>query len=388
MVDGGNLLFCKPELKPLELDQLLAKARAVIQAYNEIGVAGVAIGPYDLAAGYGRLRELMQLAEFPFLCANLLDRDTGRPVFQPYTVIEAGGFKVGLIGVMDPPEGAFWLSSQERAFRVDPIYKSVKQYTKELKDQSCDLIVVLSSADAKKFRLLTQNYPYVDIYITGDPQDAIQIPWKIGSSIVANSGHLGRYVGDIYVESNVPGSPPIIKHHFVAMKPELADDPFVKRTVDHYYNYVAMVRSSDPGKYVEEKEQEVNLKYGHAVYVSAPGCGKCHPKEYSKWEQTSHAKAYRSIPTDQRNRVECLECHVTGFGEQGGFFLGERGPDLTGIQCEACHGPGSLHPASPAVRSGQQVRQVCQQCHTKSRSPGFQLKAYLKRVACNRGEEG
>ena len=40
---------------------------------------------------------------------------------------------------------------------------------------------------------------------------------------------------------------------------------------------------------------------------------------------------------------QCLQCHVTGFGKPGGFTSREETPDLLGVQCEMCHGPGSLY---------------------------------------------
>ncbi|MHB8766989.1 MAG: multiheme c-type cytochrome, partial [Deferrisomatales bacterium] len=80
-------------------------------------------------------------------------------------------------------------------------------------------------------------------------------------------------------------------------------------------------------------------------------------------------------------RVECLECHVTGFGEWGGWG-GAGGIDLAGVQCEACHGPGSLHPAAKISRAGAAAEKACRQCHTRSRSPQFKLKDYLPRVPC------
>ena len=80
--------------------------------------------------------------------------------------------------------------------------------------------------------------------------------------------------------------------------------------------------------------------------------------------------------------MECVECHVTGYGRWGGYDGAGGGADLTGVQCEECHGPGSLHPATSGILAGEAVQQACRRCHTRSRSPDFRLKEYLSRIGC------
>jgi cytochrome c peroxidase len=36
-------------------------------------------------------------------------------------------------------------------------------------------------------------------------------------------------------------------------------------------------------------------------------------------------------------------CHVTGWGKPGGFTSLEETPDLAGVGCETCHGPGGTY---------------------------------------------
>jgi hypothetical protein len=383
VVDGGNLFFYKSRLKPFEKSQFLVKARVIVEAYNAIGVAAIALGPYDFAAGFGSLLELRHLAAFPFLCANLLNRQTGEPVFQPYLVVEKADHKIGLIGLLDSSGDMPWLSSRSETYRLEANYASVKRYAKELDEQGCDFIAVLSSVPPKKFRLLAKNIPQVDLYIAGDPKNKLRIPWKIGSAMVANASQLGKYLGHVSVDFDPRDRRrPETKHHVVPMKPEYPDDPSVKRIVDHYFNYVAMVKLKQPQQYVEEQEQKVNLKYGHAVYVSADDCKKCHPEQYEKWLETRHARAFGDLPAENRSRIECVGCHVTGFGRWGGTFGDGKEPDLAGVQCEACHGPGSLHPASSAFRDREALTKACRSCHTRSRSPDFKLTSYLRQIAC------
>lgn len=87
-----------------------------------------------------------------------------------------------------------------------------------------------------------------------------------------------------------------------------------------------------------------------ATYVGGDACRKCHFTEHKAWLDTGHSRAWENLPeryrdpaqTDERGRA-CIACHVTGWQQPGGFQDVEASANLLGVQCEACHGPGSLH---------------------------------------------
>ena len=74
-------------------------------------------------------------------------------------------------------------------------------------------------------------------------------------------------------------------------------------------------------------------------YLGEKKCKKCHIKEHKTWAETKHANAFECLTDKYKKDEECLKCHTTGMGE-GGFVSVEETPELLGIQCEQCHGPG------------------------------------------------
>ena len=96
---------------------------------------------------------------------------------------------------------------------------------------------------------------------------------------------------------------------------------------------------------------------GEPAYVGAKKCKSCHIKQYKSWEQTHMAQSFEVLKpgirpeekkkagldpaADYSTDPECLPCHTTGYGRPGGFESLEATPALVGVQCEACHGPGS-----------------------------------------------
>jgi two-component sensor histidine kinase len=71
-------------------------------------------------------------------------------------------------------------------------------------------------------------------------------------------------------------------------------------------------------------------------YVGAAKCKACHMPEHKTWTESAHAKAFDKLKPEEQTKAECLSCHSTGHGKTAA-----EGADLKGVQCEACHGPGS-----------------------------------------------
>ena len=80
------------------------------------------------------------------------------------------------------------------------------------------------------------------------------------------------------------------------------------------------------------------------TYIGVKRCLSCHPKQCATWQKTKHArKAWEIAPERKWVPAECFPCHATGYGQPTGFKDPESTPELGGVTCEACHGPGSNH---------------------------------------------
>jgi nitrate/TMAO reductase-like tetraheme cytochrome c subunit len=101
---------------------------------------------------------------------------------------------------------------------------------------------------------------------------------------------------------------------------------------------------------------------GAADYIGAAKCKMCHKLQYESWSGLDHAKAFEQLKPEDQGNAECLKCHATGGSA-----------DLPGVQCEACHGPGSdyksmkvMKDVDAAVAAGLVIpnEQTCLGCHT------------------------
>ncbi|MBI5014254.1 MAG: cytochrome c family protein [Deltaproteobacteria bacterium] len=113
-------------------------------------------------------------------------------------------------------------------------------------------------------------------------------------------------------------------------------------------------------------------------YMGVKWCTGCHSRESSNpklrvfhsWEGSAHAKAWEVLPEEDRANPACLKCHTTGYGMP--WRSETTAEDLRGVQCEACHGPGSHYYTWNVMKSRPlalsrglwlPTREVCAKCH-------------------------
>jgi hypothetical protein len=102
----------------------------------------------------------------------------------------------------------------------------------------------------------------------------------------------------------------------------------------------------------------VPAETGHD-YVGSKKCKMCHIKEWKSWSETKMAQAFEVLKPNVRAEAKkgagldpakdystdetCLPCHVSGWGQEGGFKDIASTPELAGVGCEMCHGPGGTY---------------------------------------------
>jgi hypothetical protein len=105
---------------------------------------------------------------------------------------------------------------------------------------------------------------------------------------------------------------------------------------------------------------------GEASYTGDAECADCHDEEATFWAGTGHAKAYKTLSDQFKEfNLDCVSCHVTGYDQPGGSTV-THVDNLKNVQCEACHGPGSLHAEDPEAKNLIRLeppRDLCVKCH-------------------------
>lgn len=112
-----------------ELDAGLAEMLRLIRGGNH------AQGPY--------LQNPYQGANFPYICANLVDAATGQPLFAPYVVRMVEGVPVGFIGAILHQAGAFLSPDSLEGLKVLDEAETINRYVRELQAQGVHAMVAV-----------------------------------------------------------------------------------------------------------------------------------------------------------------------------------------------------------------------------------------------------
>lgn len=117
-----------------------------------------------------------------------------------------------------------------------------------------------------------------------------------------------------------------------------------------------------------------------AGYIGADKCKVCHQIQFKSWMEGKHAKAFEVLKDAEQSDAKCLKCHTTGSA------------DNKGVQCEACHGPGSdyktiavMKDRNKSVAAGLVVptEATCKGCHNPE--AGAQFKGFNYAEAMKKG---
>jgi hypothetical protein len=152
-------------------------------------------------------------------------------------------------------------------------------------------------------------------------------------------------------------------------------DPEVQAIVQRYDGEVATLNEKLAGEIPP-------VPAGQAGYVGQQVCLGCHSAVQGYVAQDLHQHAWSVLEAAGKAKdLDCVPCHVTGFGKPGGSIFGKPA-HLRMVQCEACHGPGSLHVAAPQPSNIRKAvdAQTCGGCHTAEHSPRFVFADYRARL--------
>jgi 5'-nucleotidase len=143
------------------LESNLFEGAAVVRGYNRIGYAAAAVGNHEFDYGplgpdviarkagddsLGALKRNAQLAMFPFLSANMVEKSTGKvPQWaKPYTIVERGGARIGIIGLSTPDTPNVTMAANVITLSfTDPVEATIKAAA-ELRAQGVDAVIVIA----------------------------------------------------------------------------------------------------------------------------------------------------------------------------------------------------------------------------------------------------
>jgi len=440
LVTSGPLFFLDPSLKPDRKDQDTAKAETIAESLKQLGLVGFAGGANDWAGGEPVLSQLTQ-ASGPMLAENL-GAGGGAP-WVGTVLREMNGVKVGFVGVSAlplasdmkalPPADAArqgLAALKKQGADVVILLAAVgRGEAKRIADTVPGLTAIVVGSDSSTGEGNTtappaerigdaiiaqtanhlQTMAVLDLYVRDG-----SFAFADGSGLEESrkKDDLTRRIDELHVKiAGWEKDKKIAQADLDARKADLAkleaervaldvrptpkEGSFFRYTVkeirealgtDHtiaaelagYYKKV-----NEHNKVAFADRVPVPAAKGQPSYVGNEECTTCHDSARAVWDKTRHAHAYATLADqDKQFNLDCVSCHVTGYEEPGGSTV-THVELLKDVQCEVCHGPGSLHSKSPKT-----VKPVvskpgpdrCLACHHPPHVEGFDAKAKMEEI--------
>ena len=252
-------------------------------------------------------------------------------------------------------------------------------------DYSSLLAMVKASANHGTFKVLMfhgswqdaralalRNGPF-NIIIAGHSQVDPPEPEQIGKTLVINYGTQGKYLGIAKIAVQSGGF--TIAHEVRPIESTVAPAPVITQLLTGYDQ--------------ELEDEQLVLKYANQRplspgrrYMGGDKCIECHDKQHTAWQASHHRNGYKTlVAVNKQHDPECIACHTVGYGDISGFSVAGKRPDLTGVGCENCHGPGYPHIKKPKKYPLVVDKKVCaSNCHNMDHSPKFNFDHYWQKI--------
>ena len=193
----------------------LFKGDVEIELMNALGYDVATIGNHEFDNGTAELARRVTMASFPIVCANYDFTGTAlEGIIKPYTVIEKGGLKIGVIGVLTDIMSLVSPKNVKGIKYIEPYNVVNKLASKLKKKEKCDLVILLThlgfdggSKHAPSDDMVAAQSKDIDIIIGGHSHTYITekklVPNKNGKDVViVTANEKGNYVGklDLYLQ--------------------------------------------------------------------------------------------------------------------------------------------------------------------------------------------
>jgi hypothetical protein len=348
---------------------------------NIMEYAAVNVGERELFLGYEEFQKRIAKAKFPLVTANIVMQGTEESMVSPYVIkeVETANGKTCNLGVLGLTKfnKTFQKSGPKgkNIVTISPI-DTAKKYIPEMKKKA-DVIIVLAAMPKDETHLLAKENPDIDL-ILAHHGSIFTVGKEIeGSTQIVYTGNKGGRIFELrlYLDDQSQLQELIKYAHYLTK--DYPEDQKMQQFMTETQNKVNETR-----KQSRPQAAQASRKTTVPSFVSAQKCKPCHEQAYAAWEKSKHANAFlHLVEKGKESDPSCQRCHVTGYKKMNGFKNEKESSQLLNVQCEACHGSGSLHPEQIKVGYGRHVRiSTCVSCHTKEWSPDFNYYEYFPKI--------
>jgi 2',3'-cyclic-nucleotide 2'-phosphodiesterase/3'-nucleotidase len=215
---------------------------------NYLGYDAATAGNHDIETGHPVYDRVRRQYDFPLLAANAVDVMTGKPYFEPYTVIERNGFRVVVFGLITPSVPRWLPEALYHGIRFDNMVTTAREWMPAVRAENPDLVIGLfhsgmgdegeTDDDENSTISVAINVPGFDVIFCGHDhrQDLREVTNIEGRKVmILDGGSRAEALMNVTVvmEKNDDGSrKPVITGRIIPMNTLPESAGFVRRYSD------------------------------------------------------------------------------------------------------------------------------------------------------------
>lgn len=142
LLDNGDYLQGQPTVYYYNFIDTVSP-HIVSGMFNYLQYDAITTGNHDIEAGHSVYDRLKKEYEFPLLAANAVDVSTGEPYFKPYAIIEKGGIKIAVLGLVTASIPEWLPPTLYSGIEFRPMLETAKKWMPVILKEKPDVIIGL-----------------------------------------------------------------------------------------------------------------------------------------------------------------------------------------------------------------------------------------------------
>ncbi|PID57534.1 hypothetical protein CSB45_06820 [candidate division KSB3 bacterium] len=182
----------------------LLEAEPDIKLMNMIGYDAMVLGNHEFDRSRETLLKQIEWADFPFLSANVVKKDSGDTLVEPYIIKEYGGLKVAVFGLTTEETPILTLPENTEDIEFKDVIETARDLVPQLRTKA-DIVVALthlgfyeesgggynSAGDIK----LAKEVEGIDVIVGGHTDTPLKEVEVIGNTLIVQTGGQSESVG-------------------------------------------------------------------------------------------------------------------------------------------------------------------------------------------------
>ena len=163
----------------------------IMDVMNRLNTDAVGVGERDLRYGASFLRAQVKRNRLPVVCANLIDKRSRKPLFNPYLVKKIGGVQVGFFGLIGEKVN---LGPLRDSLLVEEPVAVATRTIAEMRKKGVDVVVLLGQLGKVENEDLVSTVDGVNAVVVGRDTPIIPKGRMIKNTVACYGGEQGYYL--------------------------------------------------------------------------------------------------------------------------------------------------------------------------------------------------